>query len=77
MSHHNELYDPDPAAVRRRRYSIRRSVAMSEYMLGQIREIAALNNMKPGIIMRKALNRGLPLVRDAELAERHRQHRLR
>ncbi len=73
MSYDDGPYDPDPAAVRRRRYSIRRSVAMSEYMFGQIREIAALNDMKPGIIMRKALNRGLPLVRDAELAERNRQ----
>lgn len=73
MSHDNGLHDPDPDAMRRRRYSIRRSVAMSEYMFRQIREIAALNDMKPGIIMRKALNRGLPLVRDAELAARDRQ----
>ena len=73
MSHDDDLYDPDPSAVRRRRYSIRRSVAMSEYMFRQIREIAALNDLKPGIIMRKALNRGLPLVREAELAERDRQ----
>ena len=73
MSCDDELNDPDPAAVRRRRFSIRRSVAMSEYMFGQIREIAALNDMKPGIIMRKALTKGLPLVRDDELAERDRQ----
>ena len=73
MSHDDQLHDPDPAAVRRRRYSIRRSVAISEYMFAQIREIAALNDMKPGIIMRKALNRGLPLVRDAERDERDRQ----
>ena len=77
MSHDNGLYDPDPDAMRRRRYSIRRSVAMSEYMFRQIREIAALNDMKPGIIMRKALNRGLPLVRDTELAARDRQRRPR
>lgn len=74
MPHDNsELFDPDPAALRRKRYSIRRSVAMSEYMLEQVKEIAAINRMKDGVIMRKALNAGLPLVREAELAQRGRR----
>ncbi len=68
-----ELFDPDPAALRRKRYSVRRSVAMSEYMLEQIKEIAAINRMKDGVIMRRALNAGLPLVREAELAQRGRR----
>ena len=67
------LFDPDPAAVRRKRYSIRRSVAMSEYMLKQVKEVAAINRMKDGVIMRKALSAGLPLVREAELAKRDRR----
>ena len=71
----SELFDPDPAAVRRKRYSIRRSVAISEYMLEQVKEIAAINGMKDGVIMRRALNAGLPLVREAELAQRDRRRR--
>ncbi len=75
MQHEDELLDPDPAAARRKRYSIRRSVAMSEYMLKQVKEIAAINRMKDGVIMRKALNAGLPLVREAELAQHDRRRR--
>ena len=69
----SELFDPDLAAVRRKRYSVRRSVAMSEYMLEQVKEIAAINRMKDGVIMRKALNAGLPLVREAAIARRARR----
>ena len=68
-----ELFDRNPAALRRKRYSIRRSVAMSEYVLEQVKEVAAINRMKHGVIMHKALNAGLPLVREAELAQRDRR----
>ncbi len=69
----DKLHDEDPAAAHRKRYHIRRSVAISAHMFEQIQEIAQINDLKPGIIMRKALAAGLQVVKQAEFAERERR----
>ena len=53
------LHDPDPAADMRRCYTVRRSVALSDYWYGRVRQIATRTNLKPGVILRNAVKLGL------------------
>ena len=53
------LYDPDPAADKRRCYPVRRSVALSAYWYERVRQVATSTNLKPGVILRKAIKLGL------------------
>ena len=75
--HNDNLPESGPAGGRRRRYHARRSVTMSQPMLDQISEIAAISRMKEEAIVRKALSAGPPAVRRAELTERERRRRNR
>ena len=75
--HNDNLPESGPAGGRRKPYNVRRSVTMSRRMPEQVSKIAAINRMKDGVIVRKALSAGLPVVRKAELAERERRCRNR
>ena len=53
------LYDPDPAADMRKCYTVRCSVALSAYWHERVRQVATRSNLKPGVILRNAIKRGL------------------
>ena len=53
------LHDPDPAADKRRCYTVRRSVALSAYWYERVRQVATSTNLKPGVILRNAIKLGL------------------
>ena len=53
------LHDPDPAADKRRCYTVRRSVALSAYWYDRVRQVATSSNLKPGVILRNAIKLGL------------------
>ena len=53
------LHDPDPAADKRRCYTVRRSVALSVYWYERVRQVATGSNLKPGVILRNAIKLGL------------------
>ena len=53
------LHDPDPAADKRRCYTVRRSVALSVYWYERVRQVATSSNLKPGVILRNAIKLGL------------------
>ena len=53
------LHDPDPAADKRRSYTVRRSVALSAYWYERVRQVATTTNLKPGVILRNAIKLGL------------------
>ncbi|MCY4026657.1 MAG: hypothetical protein OXH75_10155 [Acidobacteria bacterium] len=55
----NALHDPDPAVDKRRCYTIRRSVALSDYWYERVRQVAISTNLKPGVILRNAIKLGL------------------
>ena len=53
------LHDPDPAADKRKCYTVRRSVALSAYWYERVRQVATSSNLKPGVILRNAIKLGL------------------
>ena len=53
------LHDPDPAADKRRCYTVRRSVALSAYWYERVQQVATSTNLKPGVILRNAIKLGL------------------
>ena len=53
------LYDPDPAADKRRCYTVRRSVALSAYWYERVQQVATSTNLKPGVILRNAIKLGV------------------
>ena len=53
------LHDPDPAADKRRCYTVRRSVALSAHWYERARRVATSTNLKPGVILRNAIKLGL------------------
>ncbi len=53
------LYDPDPAADKRKCYTVRRSVALSAYWYDRVRQVANSSNLRPGVILRNAIKLGL------------------
>ncbi len=53
------LYDPDPAADKRKCYTVRRSVALSAYWYDRVRQVATSSNLRPGVILRNAIKLGL------------------
>ena len=64
------LHDPDPAADLRRCYTIRRSVALSDYWYERVQQVATRTNLKPGVILRNAIKLGIvELEHQARLEE--------
>ena len=59
MEENDALHDPDPAADKRRCYTVRRSVALSAYWYDRVRQVATRSNLKPGVILRNAIKLGL------------------
>lgn len=60
MEHPNDaLHDPDPAADKRKCFTVRRSVALSAYWYERVRRVATSANLKPGVILRNAIKLGL------------------
>ena len=66
------LHDPDPAVDKRRCYTVRRSVALSTYWYERVRQLATSTNLKPGVVLRRAIQLGL-----VQLEERARLGRKR